>query len=123
MDVFGRLKCTKCEVYKHIDNYYITNKQVTWYIVDGTPYGKPHPWCKECCKEYMRGRYVPASERGPRDVQTAEPSTISLKDLVESPGFQAATPKERGEMLLLLSPEEYLKLSMGKPLDSPPLEQ
>jgi hypothetical protein len=116
MDQSGRLKCTKCEVYKHIANYYITNKQVTWYVLDGEPYGKPHPWCKECCRAYMRDRYVPGSagSKGLQVVDTETPMTFA--DMVASPAFQAATPKERGEMLLHLSPEEYLKLSMGKPL-------
>jgi hypothetical protein len=107
MDNFGRLECTKCKVRRHIDSFYILNKSVTWYILDGVPYGRPSPWCKSCQRAYMKGRYVPVAERV--SVQAVESEEVTLESLMTDPVFLASDPAVRGQMLLELPPEEYAK--------------
>jgi hypothetical protein len=105
LDANGCLSCSRCGTKKYIDNFYIVDKTVTWYVVNGVPYGRPHPWCNACRKGYLRSRYVPAGARAVHvDVEE-----FTLEALMADPSFLSADPAERGVRLMALPAIEYAK--------------
>lgn len=108
MDQQGRLQCTKCKRWVHIDNFYATAKDgAIWYKINGREYVRPNPWCKDCCAEYQKARYIPVEKKVMFQELTIEEATF--ESLLASERFVKASPAERGDMLMELPEHERQK--------------
>jgi hypothetical protein len=53
----GNLRCTKCQVAKHISEFYAVKRDEVWFTdMYGEEWPKPQSWCKDCVRGHQAVR-------------------------------------------------------------------
>jgi hypothetical protein len=80
----GYTRCSKCKAVKHLDDFYIQNKDVKWFVDEhGGIWGKPASQCKECMKGYYRDQHSVGVADTPESLRREANSNILARALPE----------------------------------------